>query len=200
MSPEAIITKNPKYRSKNPISRYLVKNYFRGIGNLLSMIDYKKALEVGCGEGIFLHNLSFYLSKKNVTAVDIDPAEIEMAEKNCSFADCFTANAYNLPFKDKTFDLVFCCEVLEHLEDPQRALKEILRISSKYCILSVPNEPLWRILNMVRGAFFFDWGNTPGHLNHWSPVEFKKQVSPHFQILESIHPLPWTGLLCKVAS
>ncbi len=195
---QGVITKNPKYLSKNSVSRYLVKNYFTAIADLVKGLDFQKVLEIGCGEGVFLYNLKDHLEGKDVTGIDIDPDEIETAKKNVGFAKLSTASGDHLPFEDKSFDLVFCCEVLEHVEDPEKVLKEMKRVSSKYCIVSVPNEPLWRILNFARGAYMSDWGNTPGHLNHWSPSAFRKQVGSHFKILKTASPLPWTGFLCEI--
>jgi SAM-dependent methyltransferase len=122
--------------------------------------------------------------------------EIEMAQSNIPFAKCIVASAYDLPFSNSEFDLVICCEVLEHLHDPDLALREIRRVTAKYCILSVPNEPIWRLLNMARGAYIPDLGNTPGHINHWTCKSFQLYVDRYFQILETIRPLPWVGLFC----
>lgn len=195
---EGVVTNNPKYLSKNPLSRFLVKNYFESIKGLVKDLDFQKVLEIGCGEGVFMYHLKDYLQGKEVNGIDIDPQELETAKKNVSFAKLQAASGEQLPFPDKSFDLVFCCEVLEHVEDPEKVLREMKRVAAKYCIVSVPNEPVWRILNFARGSYMKDWGNTPGHLNHWSPSAFRKQVSSHFQILETVMPFPWTGLLCRV--
>src|SRR3546814_19916610 len=56
-------------------------------------------------------------------------------------------------------DLVVCCEVMEHLEDPTAALDVLAKLSKHFLILSVPREPLWRFLNMARGIWKSDvWG------------------------------------------
>lgn len=192
------ITKNPKYRSKNFISKHLVKNYFAAINRLVKELEFKNVLEIGCGEGIFMYHLKEALEGKDVSGIDIDPDELETAKKNIDFAKLSTASGEHLPFADKSFDLVFCCEVLEHVENPEKVFQEMKRVARKYCIVSVPNEPLWRMLNFARGAYMRDWGNTPGHLNHWNPSGFRKLVDSHFKILEMVKPLPWTGFLCEV--
>ena len=55
---------------------------------------------------------------------------------------------------------------------PERALAEMARVARGYLLVSVPREPLWRALNIARGAYVRDLGNTPGHLNHWSRRAF----------------------------
>ncbi len=94
-------------------------------------------------------------------------------------------------------DLVLALEVLEHLDEPNKALSELQRVTNKYAIISVPNEPLWRILNMARGAYWSDWGNTYGHVNNWSPRAFKKLLETKFNIIQSSYPIPWQIYLCK---
>lgn len=192
-----IISNHAKYTTRNPISRYLTGNFFNKIGKLLSHISFESVLEVGCGEGILLHNIQEYLVEKNVIAVDISPTEIEAAKKNIPFARCEVASAYDLPFSDNEFDLVICCEVLEHLDSPDLALQEIRRKTAKYCIFSVPNDPYWRFLNMVRGAYIAHLGNTPGHINHWSANSFQRYIAHNFQILKAVSPLPWIAVLCE---
>ena len=64
-------------------------------------------------------------------------------------------------------------------------------------IISVPREPIWRFLNLLRGKYIKDLGNTPGHLQHWSSDKFVDLVSNYFEIIEVKKPFPWTMLLCK---
>jgi hypothetical protein len=61
----------------------------------------------------------------------------------------------------------------------------------------VPREPIWRLLNMMRGKYIGSLGNTPGHLQHWSTSEFRKFVAPVFNVVEVRTPLPWTILLMQ---
>jgi hypothetical protein len=61
----------------------------------------------------------------------------------------------------------------------------------------VPNEPLWRVLNFSRGKYLADWGNTPGHLNHWSPGAFRAFLEKELIIEDMRRPLPWTVVLAR---
>ncbi|WP_207642472.1 hypothetical protein, partial [Desulfosporosinus sp. I2] len=67
-----------------------------------------------------------------------------------------------------------------------------------HIILSVPREPLWRILNLARGKYIPDLGNTPGHIQHWSKKSFLRLVNRYFDVLEVKSPLPWTMVLCRI--
>ena len=46
------------------------------------------------------------------------------------------------------------------------------RVARRWLLVSVPHEPLWRALNVARGAYLRELGNTPGHLNHWTRAAF----------------------------
>jgi ubiquinone/menaquinone biosynthesis C-methylase UbiE len=193
----SMISKHKKYTTVNPISKYLVGNFLTEIEKLVSPLSFESVLDVGCGEGILLAHIQKYIIGKRVLAIDIDPIEIKNAEKNILFATRMLGNIYGLPFGTNEFDLVLCAEVLEHCNSPEAALKEVHRVTSRYCILSIPNEPIWRFLNMARGVYISTLGNTPGHVNHWSNKKFQRFVSNYFHILKTTKPLPWIVLLCE---
>jgi hypothetical protein len=65
-------------------------------------------------------------------------------------------------------------------------------------IIAVPNEPLWRILNILRFKYFKDLGNTPGHLNHWSKRKLKRLLSNYGDVIKIYKPLPWLIAVVKV--
>ena len=83
-------------------------------------------------------------------------------------------DAQDLPFAADEFELASAIEVLEHVPDPEHTLAEMARCAERHLLVSVPREPLWRMLNMARGAYWPALGNTPGHLNHWSRRSFTR--------------------------
>ncbi|HYM54443.1 MAG TPA: class I SAM-dependent methyltransferase [Solirubrobacteraceae bacterium] len=106
--------------------------------------------------------------------------------------------AERLPFAENEFDLASAIEVLEHLPDPERTIGEMARCARRHLLVSVPREPLWRMLNMARGAYWSALGNTPGHLNHWSRRSFVKLLARHGEVVEVRSPFPWTMLLVRL--
>jgi hypothetical protein len=54
------------------------------------------------------------------------------------------------------------------------------------------------VLNMARGAYLKDLGNTPGHVNHWSRRGFEALLSKHGEVVETRAPFPWTMVLIRV--
>ena len=103
-----------------------------------------------------------------------------------------------IPFGQEEFDLAAATEVLEHVPDPERTLAEMARVARRHLLVSVPREPLWRVLNVARGAYLRELGNTPGHLNHWSRSAFVAQLGRHGEVIEVRSPLPWTMALVRI--
>lgn len=179
-----------KYEEANTITQKLIDGFFATIKSLCPK-DAKKVIEVGCGAGYSTRILNEHLKPEIFHASDIDPKLVElMKEKNPTVTGA-TESIYELPHADNSFDLVFTLEVLEHLENPEKAVAELSRVTSKYAIMSVPNEPLWRILNCARGKYWKDLGNTPGHINHWSPKTFRALLNTSFNVKEVRTSLPW---------
>jgi SAM-dependent methyltransferase len=186
-----------KYNSKNPIERLLTNGFLRCFDSLLGKVPGAgEAYEIGCGEG----NLSIRLAKSGfrVAASDITDEILEVAARQAreekveiSFEKKSVYESSNLRGKA----LIVCCEVLEHLESPQEAMGIIASSKPSRVLLSVPREPVWRILNLGRGKYFAQLGNTPGHVQHWTRNGFLQFVSEYFRILEVRNPLPWTMVL-----
>ena len=84
------------------------------------------------------------------------------------------------------------------MPDPEGTLAQMARCAQRHLLVSVPREPLWRGLNMARGAYWAHLGNTPGHLNHWSRSAFVRLLARHGEVVEARSPFPWTMLLVRV--
>lgn len=191
-----------KYGSRNPIVRRLMRGFFRALEEMVDEVSASshRILEAGCGEG----HVTAFLNEKLVPgavidAFDVSEKVIEEAKHqtpntNITF---YVGNIYHISRFSEKYDLVVCSEVLEHLEEPELALKECLRVG-RYIILSVPREPLWRFLNVIRGKYIGEFGNTPGHIQHWSAGRFKRFVRENGgNIIKAKNPLPWTMVLIE---
>lgn len=189
-----------KYGSSNPVVRRLMARFERDLDELLARAAPRSLLDVGCGEGIVSARLARHPGVERVVGVDLpDPKlEAEWAARQELPGLEFRAMAVeHLEFERGEFDLVAAIEVLEHVGDPERALEQMARVASGWLLVSVPREPLWRALNLARGAYVRELGNTPGHLNHWSRKSFVALLSRHGQIAEIRSPPPWTMLLVR---
>jgi SAM-dependent methyltransferase len=190
-------TAGGKYELKNFIARYLLKKFDDSIRDLISFVKLDHVLEIGCGEG---HVTKIILERdlNSILATDISTLIVNDAKKSISDPriDFKVSSVESLEI-DKAPSLVICCEVLEHVENPKFALEKLRKFKADFYLLSVPWEPIFRILNTLRGAYLKDFGNSPGHIQHWSRRGFIRLASNYFEVVEVRTPLPWTILLCR---
>ncbi len=182
-----------KYETRNPVARYLMRGFLDAVTELYTEANPDTILEVGCGEG----ELANYLLKnaprpKAMAACDLSLDQI--SENSDPFIQFREASIYELPYQDNSFELVVCCEVLEHLEDPLAGLAELRRVARNDVILSTPREPIWRLLNMARAKYLLELGNTPGHIQHFSRNDLLQLAKKHLTIKQVRTPIPWTVL------
>ncbi len=187
-----------KYESKNPIVKVLLKDYFNNLNKLLLPIkdEISSSLDIGCGEGYisqYMKSLGFDIEGGDVSERIIDIAKYLHPDVTFNVKSIYDLGHYN-----KRYDLVMAVEVLEHLNNPEQALNELKKVSDKYVFISVPNEPLFRICNMLRFKYVGDFGNTPGHINHWTKRSFKIFLSNDFDKLTLKTSTLWLMALCEV--
>ena len=186
-----------KYLTSNFLIRLLLRNFFKCVERIIYDIDFKSVLEVGCGAGFSTQYLKKIFQGKNFEASEYEEELIKEAQARNPDLPIRQESIYRLKREPDSFDLTVVLEVLEHLKDPDSALKELSRVSSKYCLVSVPQEPLWRILNICRLKYLSDFGNTPGHLNHWSKNQFIEFVGKYFKVKKIKLSLTWIIVLAE---
>lgn len=180
-----------KYASKNPIERRMMEGFFTALDRMLDGLQPEVVVEIGAGEGRITERLVARFPDATVVGLDL-PATNLAEEWDEIEVPMFFGDATRMPFVDGSIDLVVGLEVLEHVPQPERALADIARVCRGTAILSVPREPIWRAGNMARGRYIRDWGNTPGHVNHWSSRAFERFVATRFELTDTARPLPWT--------
>jgi len=187
-----------KYASKNPIERALMRGFLQAVTGFYERMAPVTVLEVGCGEGrLAQHLVTTARRPQRFVACDLELGAVTSGLD--PIIELQAASIYELPFPDATFDLVVCCEVLEHLHEPERGLAEVARVARRGAIVSTPREPLWRAMNMMRGKYLREFGNTPGHVQHFSGGELERLVSRAFRVAERRSPVPWSVVLGEVA-
>ncbi len=186
-----------KYISRNPIERYLNHRFHRTIHSLIKGVKPRSILDVGCGEGVTMRYLLDNIPEVKVEGVEIHLESLKIAKKMNPETKVYQGTIYELPFKANSYELVLCTEVLEHLQDPEAAFLELDRVSKKFIIVSVPNEPLWRVGNMIRFKYWKNLGNTPDHIQHWTTFGFNAIAKEYFRVIKMKVPITWTMLLCE---
>jgi 2-polyprenyl-3-methyl-5-hydroxy-6-metoxy-1,4-benzoquinol methylase len=199
---EGTVTGNTydKYGSTNPVVRRLMAAFERSLDELLGRAAPSSLLDVGCGEGVLVHKWAQRYPRARLVGIDLEAPDIRAgwAQRQAPNLEYRVNKAERMPFADDEFEVATAIEVLEHVPDPEHTVAEMARVANRHLLVSVPREPLWRALNMARGAYLKDLGNTPGHVNHWSKRSFVELLSHHGEVVEARSPFPWTMLLVRV--
>lgn len=179
-----------KYYSSNPLQRFLINTFLKKI--LFEIKDQKASslLDIGCGEGQVDKFLLSHNSDLKITGVDFDKEALRKAKINCPEMTVKKADIYHLPFSDKSFDLIICLEVLEHLDKPELALKEFKRIGQRF-LISVPHEPFFSLASFFSGKYLSRFGKHPEHLQFWSEKRFEKLLRKYFRNFKIKKSFPW---------
>lgn len=198
-----------KYGSRNPIVRKLMRSFFKTVDEILKVSGFfggSTCLEAGCGEANVTEHVFNQVTDVGAdvkfTAFDISSELIEKNTRKYPSVKFFAHNIYEpidkvmLPDKGK-YDMIICCEVLEHMAVPDKAVKNLMLYGDKF-LFSVPHEPVWRIMNIARGKYLKDIGNTPGHIQHFSVTSFVAMLERcGLKVLALRKPLPWIMVYCE---
>jgi SAM-dependent methyltransferase len=190
-----------KYGSKNPVVRRLMDGFESTLEELWHKASPESILDVGCGEGVLTEQWADKLGNGRIVGIDLEDPKLkaEWDKRQRANLEYRVEDATKLSFADNEFDMATAIEVLEHVPDPEGTVAEMARVAKRWLLVSVPREPLWRGLNMARGAYWKDLGNTPGHINHWSKRSFVSMLSQHGTVEEVRSPFPWTMVLVHVS-
>ena len=186
-----------KHTSKNPLVRMLNDRLVDTVCDLSLKNKPKRILDAGCGEGFMIKEISKKNEDVEIIGFDLEESALKYARKMNPNVEFVKGSVYKMPFENSSFDVVVLSEVLEHLEDTEKALDEIKRVSKLFCVVSVPNEPYFRLGNITRFAYLSRFGNTPGHINNWSRKSFVNMVSKKLEVSEVRMTFPWVAVLCK---
>lgn len=144
---------------------------------ILGLIPKKKklkVLDVGCGTGTF--NISPIINKikdAEIYGVDISKKMIEVALGRFPKCRFKVADAHKLPFDSNFFDVVISRQVLEHLKEPLKAVKEMKRVVKKKGIVIV-STPSW--FGLIALPYFLkkNFGKMQPIDNWWTPFSLKR--------------------------
>jgi SAM-dependent methyltransferase len=188
-----------KYGSSNPIVRRLMNGFERNMFDMFDIAQPKTIVDIGCGEGVLTEQWAMRTPGR-VVGIDLDDPKLrsEWDRRDRPNLEFRTGSGHELDYDAREFDMASAMEVLEHVPDPETVLGEMKRVSARWILVSVPREPLWRVLNMGRGAYLRQLGNTPGHLNHWSKRGFVQLLRRYGEVVELRSPFPWTMALVRV--
>jgi ubiquinone/menaquinone biosynthesis C-methylase UbiE len=189
-----------EYESQNIISKWLINRFYNKIKYIIDIYikPRDKILEIGCGSAESSKRIFSLLQNCYFEASDFDSRYVSIINQKKYPFRVIQESVYDLKRDDNEFDIIFFLEVLEHLESPYVAIKELFRVSNKYLIVSVPDEPFWRICNILRGKYLKNIGNTPGHINHFNSKSLKKLIAPFSTSIIIYKQFPWLIAVAKI--
>lgn len=136
----------------------------------------KKTLEIGCGTGIILSQVSKFTQKS--WGIDLSSGMLEAAKKKNLHVK--EANAVNIPFDDEEFDVVYSFKVLAHIPNIQEVIAEIYRVlqPNGIAILEYYNPISFKaLMNKIAGS------TDKVYIRYDSLSDIKKQLSEKFDII-----------------
>lgn len=142
---------------------FWIKRYIKG----------GKVLEIGIGSG----KLIKYLDRSKSIYYGLDIFDVSPLASKYGNIHLFIASATDIPLTDSSMDYIISTEVLEHIKDMKRVIREIHRICKNKGLLlvSIPNNFSYKYVKK---------GPHPEHINNWSYKAFIEQLSPYFKLRE----------------
>jgi ubiquinone/menaquinone biosynthesis C-methylase UbiE len=183
-----------KFQTRNPVVQHLIDRFYQRLESTVSPLAPRSLLDAGCGEGETLTRLS---APECLVGLDVNADAVAFAARRCPRAEVLRGSVYQLPFADRSFDLVLCLEVLEHLQEPQRAVAELGRVSRRDVVVSIPHEPWFRIGSALRGKYLRNLGNHPEHVNHWDRRDLRRFLEPGLEVVGIRGSFPWLIAHCR---
>ncbi len=156
----------------------------QNILSLCSALPHEKVLEIGCGEGAILQQMSDHAFSKNLHGVDISESGVASVRgrKIEGLQEVQVYDGYHLPYEDGAMDLVILSHVLEHVEYPRMLLREASRIG-RYLFIEVPLEHKWGLGDYVDDGV--------GHINAYSRFGVRREVQTSgLRILDDALTIP----------
>jgi len=190
-----------KYSNRNPIHRLALRRFFDRITGELLAQQPSTVLEFGCGEGLFLKEVGERgVVFDDYVGLDLREDALAAARALHPYGRFERADLFQWSAPVAGFDLVIASQVLEHLPDPGRALNRLVELCSGQLLLTVPLEPWFRILNLLRGRDLRRLGNHPEHVNLWTFSRFREFVADHAEVVRAYRVFPFTVVVARPTS
>ena len=201
-APSGISSNYRKHTAANPLQRVLIDRFHQKVVSEVVALSPESFLDAGCGEGFVARRVLDAVPGISLTGCDVSTQALELAARTNPEARFVTGSVVDLPFANRSFDVVGCFEVLEHLPDglPRQALLEIGRVARRAVVLSVPHEPLFCMANAARGKNLDvrPRGSDPDHKQFWSRSAFAALVSEQFTVQKLDGSFPWTICIATI--
>jgi 2-polyprenyl-3-methyl-5-hydroxy-6-metoxy-1,4-benzoquinol methylase len=181
-----------KYSNPNPLHRLSLDRFHAALADELRALAPRSILDFGCGEAFTLDELArLGVDVQNYEGVDLRADALEAASARWPRLGFTCADILDPAFDEKRYDVTLALEVMEHLYEPERILKRLVELTRGTVILSVPHEPWFQLVNLVRGRDFIRLGNHPEHVQHWNSETLAEFIAPHAEVVRVRRSFPF---------
>lgn len=179
-----------KYHTGNPIVRWMLNRFLAAIRNCVEEVSPASIVDIGCGEGLVVESLRGSLGTFRYLGIDVNADSIQEARRRNPGLSFLVADLFSAGASETVADLVLCLEVLEHLEEPERALHSIIAWG-RSAVISVPWEPYFRAGTLLRGKYVRRLGNHPEHVQQFNVVRFRRLLETSLDSVDVRISFPW---------
>lgn len=165
-----------KWEYGNGLYQRVLGRYLDRMAVQVQAVAPARVLDAGCGEGYVYRGLRARGVQAVWHGVDLSAGAIRFAEARSPEASWSTADLRRIPVPAGHADLVLCSQVLEHIPSPEQVRDELARVASRWLLISVPLEPVFRSICALTVALGV--GEDPGHVNFWTPAQFRSFLKP----------------------
>jgi ubiquinone/menaquinone biosynthesis C-methylase UbiE len=138
--------------------------------------EHRKLIDIGCGEGITLEKLVRRFPDHEVLGLDLSDDNLAICEQHN--LPVRRSNVYDLQLEDDSSDCCLLLDVIEHLDDPRKAVSEIHRVLRRggRAVIMFPNDRTFRIARLLTGKWKearYDYG----HVRQWTPMDMRQMLT-----------------------
>ena len=167
----------------NLINKMMENARYKLLRNLLVEVR-GKVLVIGCGSK---DEMSIINNNCDGVGIDISQTAIMKSKEKYPRFDYYVMDGIHLEFKNSSFNVVVCSEVIEHVRDSEKLLIEIARVLKDNGILIITTPNWWGIYGVMRkiGEILFRKPLTSDNqlIDNWStPFSLRKKLLKHFKI------------------
>lgn len=186
-----------KYRTGNPLVRLVLRRFLGEVGDAVEALAPASVVDLGCGEGMVARLLRRRLPGVDYLGLDTSEVAVEAARSLNPELSFRVASLFDPPAEGERGELALCLEVLEHLEDPHRAVPAVLAWTEGPALISVPWEPFFRLGNLLRGRHLAAGGDHPEHVQHFGRRSLRRTLGRHATVERIWTSFPWILALIR---
>ena len=166
LPPGEIIYLRKQYE-ESALTRWFTDHRDRRVFSFI-LPEYKRIVDIGCGEGITLEKMVKVYAGKEVSGIDAEEENISICRS--LGLPVQQGSVYDLHFDEGSVDCCTMTDVIEHLDEPERVLRELSRVlrGKGRLIIVFPHDRLFTLARLLtfkfKQAFYF-----PGHVRQWTP-------------------------------